>query len=341
MAVTRQEYSIEPTWTATQVADNLIGPALIAAGLMTNWHDTFSISTVHYRVMEHVFDPTKTYGKIYYLFIFTGGTCGVSAYTGWDSTNNVPTGSQFLDWHLVPTNTNSTFSNRQCYELANYTTTTRLTLVRYSSQDNSNQNWFVFRQGTTNGVPFTFMHPNSQRYSFLNLDQGCIIGLSTCRQSVSNRIGYIDFRLQENLRRQLCIGQALNGDTDTSFANGKYHAAEYITHRYSGTGRFTNNTGSNISTDIGSIPLPVGHSTSNPAYASNYSPICTDLPWNLWTAEPLATDLGIYMHYADNNITFNDRFVVTPGVEEWEVIAFANNTTVDFGASPCFVARVI
>jgi hypothetical protein len=47
------------------------------------------------------------------------------------------------------------------------------------------------------------------------------------------------------------------------------------------------------------------------------------------------------MHYADNSITFQDRFIVDPGVEEWEVLAWENNSTVVNGASAIFLARVV
>lgn len=342
MAVTRQEYSIEPTWTGAQVADTLVGPAFISAGLMTNWHDSFTISDRNYRVLETVFDNTKTYGKMYYLFQFkNNGEISVCCYTGWDATNNIPTGTQFLDYHLVPNDINGQFDSRPSTGLGQFTTTTRLTFVRYSSQDNPKQSWFIFRQGTTNGTPFTVLHPTTQLYAHLNLNLGCICGFQFCVTSVNNRSGFIHFELAENIRRQLCIGAALNGNVEVTFGNDVYHDINFITHRYQGIGRFTNSHGTNINRGTGSIPLPIGHSGSNPAYTTNYSPICTDLPWTIWTSEPLATDFGVYMHYADNNITYNDRFVVTPGVEEWEVISFANNATVDFGASACFVARVV
>jgi hypothetical protein len=47
------------------------------------------------------------------------------------------------------------------------------------------------------------------------------------------------------------------------------------------------------------------------------------------------------MHYADNNITLLDTFVVSSGVEEWETVGYANNAFVNDGASPLFLARVV
>jgi hypothetical protein len=87
--------------------------------------------------------------------------------------------------------------------------------------------------------------------------------------------------------------------------------------------------------------LPIGFSSTNPAFTSDYVPICSGVPWSAFASTPLAADFGMYMHYANNNITLLDTFVVSSGVEEWETVTYENNGAVNDGASPVFLARVV
>ena len=56
---------------------------------------------------------------------------------------------------------------------------------------------------------------------------------------------------------------------------------------------------------------------------------------------PLPSDFGISFHYETNNFSLEDTLVVNSGVEEWEVLDFANNASAVTGASPLFLARVV
>jgi hypothetical protein len=223
-------------------------------------------------------------------------------------------------------------------------------LDRFTSSDDTKQSWFVLRQGLNRSAPFSILHKNTSLHPWLDLDKGIISGFSTVGawNSSGSQAGFISFRLEENLRRCLLIGHALRGDTATSDAANKYHLLRYSTHSYMGVGSQTNNSVNNLPSAVkqngaapSAVALPVGKNSANPAFLTDYVPICTDLPWSPFTPTRLADDFGVYMHYADNTTAYGDRFIVQAGVNEWETLQFANNSVVVDGASPAFLARVV
>jgi hypothetical protein len=348
MAVTKQVYSIGTSWTATQLADTLFKAALIDAGLMTDWFDSFELSGRQWRVMEVVFDATKTYGKTYYYFTFDTSQAGVAIANGWNTSTRVPTGTQQIDYHRLPSQFSAAqVSNHQSATSLSFTfnlgNSTELVLNRYTSDDDPSQSWFAMRQGTLAGRPFNFISGAATLFPWLDLDKGMIAGFSNARVDVSQRLGRVSFMHQENVLRALVYGTALAGNTNTS-GNQIFHGVEIPSHTFAGLGTTSNNASinlSSLSSTTGMTVLPVAFVSVNPAYASNYVPICTGVPWSPFTSDPLAGDFGVYMHYGANNIVFEDRFVVDPGVEEWEVLAIANNAVVNEGASASFLARVV
>jgi hypothetical protein len=348
MAVTKEDYTVGTGWTAAQLADTLFKAAFIDAGLMTDWFDSFELSGRQWRVMETTFDATETYGKTYYYFVFTTALAGVSIASGWDTATRVPTGTEFVDYHRLPSQFSSASANSDvsAYTISspfNINNSTQIRLYRYTSDDDARQSWFVLQQGASTSRPFNFVSGTSTLFPWLDLDKGIISGVSNIRADVSSFLGRISFLQQENIRRALIYGTALTGNTNTS-GNNIFHRAEIPSHTFAGIGANFNANSNNLSSLInatGMIALPVARASANPAYASDYIPICTGVPWSPFTPDPLAADFGIYMHYGANNMVFEDRFVVDPGIEEWEVLTVANNTFVNEGASSCFLARVV
>ena len=348
MPVTKQTYSLTATWTATGFA-SMMRTAFIDAGLMTEWHDNFVIGDKQYRVMQIQHDATKAYGSCFYYFTFDDAQFRplVSLATGWNPSGtppvNVPTGTHYLDYHRLPTDIGG--GGNLASELSpSLSKTSNVFLDRYTSAEDSKQTWFVLRQPGVTSKPFSFLHKDTTLHSWLDLDKGCISGFSTVRSGVADRMGHVSFRIQENIRRCLSIGLALRGNTDSSGIN--WHDVDYNTHTYVGLGSSasTGNFSAVIrgsSSFAAAVALPVGKNSANPAYANDYSPICTNLPWSPWTPTRLANDFGIYMHYADNDAAYGDRFVVQAALNEWEVLDFANNTVVVDGASSSFLARVV
>lgn len=349
MPVTKQTYTANAPWTATDMA-NLLSSAFIDAGLMTAWHDSFAPSSTLIRVLRIQHDAARTYGSCFYYFAFSSGSgvgnVGVSLASGWNPSGtppiNVPTGTQFLDYHRLPADM-SAGGGSTSSTVASLSTTSNLFLDRYTSALDARQSWFVFRTSTARSAPFSILHKDTALHSWLDLNKGIISGFSTIQASAPNTAGFVRFRVQENIRRCLLIGSALRGNTNLS-GGDTFHTLNYNSHCYFGVG--TSTTTNNIDTvrgdSVGSgIPLPVAKALANPAYTTDYNPICTDLAWSLWTPTKLAADFGIYMHYADNGTAYGDKFIVQAGVNEWGVLQFANNSTVNDGASPAFVARIV
>ena len=353
MAVTKQTYSMSAGFTRVDVA-NALRSALIDAGLMTDWYDSFSPSgSMECRVLRIQHDSTKTYGDSFYYFNITNSDIGVALATnGWKITGtapiNIPTGTQYLDWHTLPASATPSSLSYYSTHLLSYSAVSNFFLDRYTSGDDSKQSWFTFRQPSSLGrsQPFSFLHKDTSLHSWIDLNKGCISGLCFARAAVSIRAGIIRFTIEENLRRCLSFGNSLRGFAEL-LGSSRFHAASLNLYSYIGVGSQTNSPDNNYpgsfsGTNPGAaIPLPVGRNYVNSEYVTDYVPICTNLPWSYYTPTRLANDFGIYMHYAANDIALGDRFIVQSTINEWEVLNFANNTNVTDGASASFLARII
>jgi hypothetical protein len=349
MPVVKQTYTATAPWTGADLA-GLLRTALIDAGLMTEWHDSFTVGGQQnpVRVLKIEHDATKTYGSSYYYFVFSGATCVVALASGWNAVGtppvNVPTGTQYLDYHTLPA---SIFGTSGATELFTGSLTSNISLDRFTSGADNKQSWFVFRQATNRCPPFSILHKNTVLHTWLDLNRGMISGLSMVEAQIptgsSTLMGFINFQLQENLRRCLLIGPALRGST----SNNSFHGIKYNAFSYFGVGSGNDSYGSNFGGGVAGgsfaagIPLPIGRNSANPAFVTDYVPICSDLPWSPFTATRLAVDFGVYMHYADNTTSYGDRFIVQSAVNEWEVIQVKNSTVLNDGASASFLARII
>ena len=331
MACTKQTYTALATWTSSQVAD-LFRDAFIDAGLMTAWHASFVNGGVESRVIEITYDGSKAYGKTYYWFMFSTGGAHLQVATGWNTSTNQPTGTQYLDY--FSTTNNSTANHWTLLTLGTASTTI---LTRYTSGIDPEQSWFVLQSSTTRRI-FTITHPSSPLQSWLNLARGFYAGFLHVEPSTSNGLGRIRFLRGPALRRDLLLGPALNGNSTPDTFN--INAAGQMYLGYAAVGHVTN-TVNNYALTQPHIYLPVGFSASNPAYPADSSPVFHSMPATPYTTATLPSDFGLTFHYATNSISTGDTFVVSAGVEEWEVLAFAANSTAVNGASPLFLARMI
>lgn len=357
MAVTKETYSATATWTASDLAD-MFRDAFIDAGLMTAWYDSFSVSSTLYRVLKIEHDGTKAYGSSFYSFSFSlsGASQGVylNLASGWNPSGtppvNVPTGTQYLDYYSLPA------SQPSGTLILNPSATSNVFLDRYTSGDDAKQSWFVLRglsgASVVRSKPFTILHKDTVLHSWLDLDKGIISGAAeiVTYSGFSNQTyGFVRFTIPNLLRRSLVYGAALRGKTANS---GFYSSLSLGSHFYFGAGNENNPAflsssipnaivANSVDAGGGGVGLPVGRSSTNPAFITDYIPICSDLPWSPWTPTKLADDFGIYMHYADNTVDYGDRFIVQSGLNEWQILAFANNSNVITGASATFLARIV
>ena len=361
MPVTKQTYTINANHTRTEVAAALRS-ALIDAGLMTEWYDSFSISSSLFRVLRIQHDSTKTYGTSFYYFFIQDNRVSVGLATGWNPTGatpaNVPTGTQFLDYHYLPANVNPGNFQDLTPLFTNYSTTSNLTLTRFTSQSDSKQSWFVFGQSSSllRSQPFSFLHKDTALHPWLDLNKGCISGFSRARASVADRAGFLNFTIEENLRRCLSFGSTLSGNTSSgAFSQSFFHNLRLNVYAYFGVGSQSGGDGSNWGGSgsdhfnqpadgrslTAAFPLPVGRNSTNPAYTADYVPICSDVPWSYYTPTRLASDFGICMSYSANDLALGSKIIVQSTTNEWEVLDFANNASINVGASSSFVARII
>jgi hypothetical protein len=348
MPVTKETYTANATWTSENAAD-LLRDAFIDAGLMTDWYDSFTISGTNIvRVLRIQHDSTKTYGTSFYAFNIDSGNIRVHLASGWNPTSSgvpplsVPTGTQYLDYERLPSNYSSSSFGSSVFSGSS---TSNLYLDRYTSADDAKQSWFVFRAGAAISQPFTILHKDTVLHPWLDLNKGMISGYLRVYTGTNNNAGIVNFRVGENLRRCLLVGSALRGTTTSSSA---FHDLNYVSNAYLGVGSESNDYFFNFpiaayssSNTTGGLVLPVGKNSANPAFTTDYVPICTDLPWSAWTPTRLANDFGVYMHYADNTIQYGNKFIVQSTINEWETISIANNDSVVDGASAAFLARVV
>lgn len=346
MPVTKQTYTAAPTWTAADLASTYRS-AFIDAGLMTEWHDSFLSGSVENRVLRVQYDASKTYGTTFYWFMFTTLGAFLHVATGWNTSTDQPTGTQYLDFFATTTNATSNHWNFS----GALSSTTAADLIRYSS---GNQHWFVSRQGTTRQC-FTIQPASHTLQPWLNLDRGFYCGWASVAPVVSGG-GAAGLRFVRGpaLRRDLLLGTAMIGDTavasystnpSTLLSLLNYAAPANLSG--GGSGNYIQNAridqgGGGSQPLMNSIPLPIGFSGTNPAYATNSNPVFHSMPFTPYSTTALNSDFGITFHYATNVFGFQDKFVVTSGSEEWETLAFAN-ATVGNGTTPsvAFLARII
>lgn len=346
MAVTKVAYTLNPTWTAAQHAD-LWRSAFIDAGLMTGWYDSFSSGGIENRILEVQYDPTKTYGRTYYWFMFTGGQMYMALATGWNAVTHVPTGTQYLDFFT--TTTNATTNHRLFYS---WTTTTNLTITRYTSQTNSSFSWYVIRNGTSSTSNFHISNAAvgpkiSTWYDLNKVFFHHILVMTVANQNQGGHIRpYQYLALRRSYHPQ---GMALRGET----YNGYYGVGTDTGYTFLSVSNFaavgnlnanppSNIVQSNSYTAWQNTPLylPVAFNNVNPAYTTNVNPVFTGAQYSQFLFESLPEDFGLSFHYANNTMAVQDTLVVTAGVEEWEMINVSNNT-ITTGASGMFLARTV
>jgi hypothetical protein len=358
MACAKQTYTAAATWTASQLAD-LFEDAFIDAGLMTAWYDSFLSGTIENRILEVAYDGTKAYGTTYYWFMFDAGTSGTRGVflhvaTGWDDVGHVPTGTQYLDY--FSTSTNSVFDHSQILSAFSPDT---VELVRYTSGDDANQSWFVLKRGSLRRC-FTIVNDGLTLQPWMDLARGFFAGFNWVYASVfSLRGGALQFMRGPSLRRDLVLGSALNASTTASNYAGSLFAANTSSSQsilgYGAPGNSPNNfqvnadrfsaATNNYTPGGGAAPgvviLPNNFTGTNPAFTTNSNPIYHSMPFMPYVAENLPLDFGITFQYASNTFSQGDRLIVAAGVEEWEVLDFAQNASAIVGASPIFVARMV
>ena len=331
MAVTKQTYTATATLTPATFFTQLRS-AFIDAGLMTEWYDSFLISSIENRVLE-ITNAAGTYGKTYYWFMVgSNGNLFYHVATGWNAGSHVPSGTQYLDYFATTTNT--TANHRQ---ILTFNLTSDVKITRYTS---GNTNFFVISQGATY-ICFTIVKGSGSFQPWVDFSKGFLTLLYEVTPSVSSRYGQISFNRYSSLRRELGRGVALNGSTTSGDYVGTSLSwgAEYA---YCGLGNASNNWNVNLGLTTvtrSAILLPIGFNGTNGAYSTDSSPVFNSLPFSQWITTTMGSDFGITMLYTANTLGIYDTITVSTGTEVWEVMAFTNNVSLTTGATPVMLAR--
>jgi hypothetical protein len=331
MAVTKQVYTLSPTWTASGLAD-LFRSAFIDAGLMTEWYDSFLSGSVENRILEVVNDGTKTYGTVYYWFMFTTNTVGVHTALDWDATGHVPAGTVYLDY--FSTTTNST-TNHDIFA-STLATGTSLTLTRYTSAINTSCTWFVCRQSSTF---FHFLIPfgSYTATSFVDQNASAFNGLVSTNSTGSSYYGQISFMHYAGHTQRTYLGAAsLYNSTSVTL----YRYSHFLA-RYSAFGNVSAGGTSNVIESQPITWLPVAMANTNTALAADHTPVYTSILCSPYLPV-LPADFAMTAYYASTAITTGDTLVVTASSEEYEVVTTAGGTVSTAGsATTALLARTV
>lgn len=331
MPATKETYSAAAPWLASSAAQ-LLEDAFIHAGLMTSWYDSFLSDSVENRILQVVYDGTKAYGTCYYWFVISTSTIGISVASGWDATAHVPTGTQYSDYFSTATNTTANH-----YSLAGtLSNSTEINIVRYTSADNSDYSWFVIRNGAT-PYPFMITPGSATLVPWLDLDQvffhHVVNTLVEASDTTDGSTGRVHFQDIYRLRRSYAQSQGTRNVTSSS----SYEQIRKL-FGYSSVGAPASSSAASDTSNVISVPYRLQR--SGLPFASDYTPVLFGCSYSFYVNEPLPADFAVYFPYTSASFSFGDSIVITAGVEEWEVLNFANNSSAD-AANPLFLARLV
>ena len=323
MAVTKQAYSTASApWAATSVCDD-IRDAFIGAGLMSTWFDSFSSGGREHRVLEIIYDNSKTYGKTYYWFTVSTVGIWLRVTSGWNAASDIPSGTQYLDY--FDTTTSATNAATLLLTLNSSIT---FSCTRYTS---SGRSFFVIRTGTA-FYTFTIDPASTTFRSFYDLAIGYHQGFFRVTLAVD---GTIAFACPNRTRRNLLLGSSINNSTGASSFNVQIAASRYSLPNNAG-----NSSSSTFPTE--GFVLPGWTTAANPAATSNFNPVFTGLRLSSVHATDMPADFGISVIKTSNTLAIQDNATVTAGVEDYEILQFANlGFTNSIASNPVFLARTV
>jgi hypothetical protein len=333
MAATIQTYSVAANYTASAFATAFTS-AMTDAGVTL--FDSFTNGSVVNRIFEITHDASKTYGKTYLWFMFSGADMFYSICRGWDATVDLPTGTQYIDFLSTATPVTNVTTYHMRFALQNAAQS--LNIRRYSSNARSTFNVLLVSNGSVEYhliIDRTAPNPD-----IVDLNKVCWDGgLMWARTRINGNVATVTFQSYPFRLRGSYKGSHLRGiTTGTQYgANntatspweiGSSDGADLKGPVYmwpgNASGDTTNNNISGASTG-GNFIMPVGFNNVNPGgYATDYKPAFHTILLNLYTAATLPSDFIGYGNYTSNTAqTFGG---IAVGSDIGEIISVANNT---------------
>jgi hypothetical protein len=154
--------------------------------------------------------------------------------------------------------------------------------------------------------------------------------------SADTSVGRLHFRDLYRLRRSYAQGQGVRVNTNSNVYATSRRLFGYSSVGAPGTSSF--DSSSDTSNNVISVPYRLQR--SGLPFASDYTPVLFGCSYSFYVNEPLPDDFAVYFPYTSTSFSFGDSIVITAGVEEWEVLNFANNSSAD-AANPLFLARIV
>lgn len=321
--------TLNPGYTASDFA-NGIRTSLIAAGLMTEWHSTDTVSGIETRVLKVDYDTSKKYGSTFYWFMFSGADMYYNIATGWDTDTKVPTGTVWLDYIST---LKSTTVNHMRFAVQNSSQT--LTITRMTSGVRANFSLFFIKNGTTE---WNFaLDPTAPRADMVDLDKVCYSSLMFARTRTSANTGVVNFQLYPVILRRHHLGSGHRAQTTASnygisaagaspWEIGTGANQRYPGFIYAWPGNASNEAGNHNFSAPPTVVMPVGHNLNNPEYATNYRPRFWSVRFNAYTDATLPSDFIILGTY--DTITLQNAGSTTVDGITYLIISVANGTII-------------
>ena len=336
MAVTKSIHAVVAPWGVAQVAD-AFKDAFIAAGLMTDWYDSFSSGGYEHRILEVTYDNTKNYGKCYYWFILNGVGVTIKTVTGWDAANNIPkgptgAGAQRYDWPEDVSAASSVNNSSSWTSLLTLSNSINCSVTRYTSGDRS---FFVLRSATS-WATFTIDPPSTTFRSWYSdaLIGGYHTGIWGVGSNGSRATTFFTYNRTSRALFGGCGTDIANGSTNRIMGMSSWGFQDMID--YGGNRKYGTFDG-----ETNNIPHWYGVSM-NSGVLSDFLPVFNGIRPSVIYAADLPNDFGVgaLRYAAANSVTIQDTMVVSAGVEEYEVLSFRNRGT-DGQVNPLFLARTV
>jgi hypothetical protein len=352
MAVTTASYTQNPPYTAANFADKF-RDALIDSGLMAAWHDSFNNGALEHRVLEVTYDASKTYGKTYYWFIFSGADMFMHVTTGWNIGSHIPAGQGgvgtiYLDWLSTATNTTANH-----LRLAALNAAQTITIKRYTYQTFT---VFLFVNGTTNYT--LFIDRTAPLSSFVDLNKEIYMGAMWLRTRIpsGSNVALAAFQSFPLRLKRTHLGHMMRNETGNYGANNNASppydvvtgsSVIFLNHTYGAAGNESSTPYENYAT--ANVPcwfLPNRFNNVNPDYATDVKPAYEGLVLSPYSALTLPVSASggefvIYPIYNNNTLQVGATVVVTSGVEEYEIIACTNSQAINTRPSIAICARIV
>jgi len=340
MAVVVETYSLAANYTAAQFEAKL-EEAFVDAGFTI--YDSFPDGPLSHLVLEVVYDNTKTYGKTYYWFIFSGADMFVHICTGWNATTHAPVGTVRLDYLSNLTNTTANH-----LRLAAHNANQSLTVTRFTSQERTNFSVFFIKNGS---IEYNFFIDRAAPVAdIVDLSKVCYSSMMTGRTRVTSNSGIVNFQLFPMTLQRHFLGNGLRGITTiaeygaSSTGSTPWEVGNAAANRFGGcTYGWPGNANSataNYNFPVAlTLTMPVGHTLNNGAYATNHRPTFTGLLISPYSNATLPADFSIYGTYDNITLVNLGTVIITAGVEVGQIISVSNGPTLNDSATVMLYAR--